>query len=183
MSKTFSNKAIEKGYDEIQFRVASGKVPSSNFPNWELMTATCSEYAFAVNEYIDLNSEELPHWWLEGSAADAHVHFSTKQANTSGTTTYAKFTGTFAYADINEGWVEVAKTAEYAITSPTGATTHLYLDMGDLDLTNYKLGAKIKCHIKRIAATSGTEYPADVYIHDIGLHMIRYRLGSINETS
>jgi len=183
MSKTFSNKALEKGYDEIQFQIAAGKVPAANYPTWELMSTTCSSYAFSVDDKIDCAATELPHWWREGTAADAHIHFSIKTAQSTGADRFVKFTVTFAYADMNDVWSEDIKTQEKTIPTGSAALTHFYLDLGDITLTNYLLGAQIQCHVKRIAATGGTEYADDVYVHQVGCHMIRYRLGSINEAS
>lgn len=173
----------ESVYDEIQFQVTAGKVPASNAPTWELMTTTCYAYAFSVNDHLDAAVTELPHWWKEGTAGDCHIHFTLKTIQNTGANRYAKFTVTFAYADINETWTETAKTAEYTIPTGTAALTHLYLDLGDLTLTNYLLGAQIQCNIKRIAATGGTEYADDVYINQVGMHLERTRLGSRTETA
>ena len=74
------------------------------------------------------------------SQGDAHLHITTKAINNVGTR-YAKFTVTFAYADTNEVWVEAPLTAELTIPNPTAALTNLYLDLGNLTLTNYLIGA------------------------------------------
>jgi hypothetical protein len=181
-SSTIDIGDVGDGYDEIQFTSSAGKTPAANFPTWELMTTTCSEYAFSVNDHIDAPTNEIPHWWLLASNGDAHIHFSTKAAQSSGSNRYAKFSVQFAIAAINGAWVEpAALVKEYTIPTGTAAKTHLYLDLGDIDLSAYHFGDKIKCDIKRIAATSGTEYADDVYIHDVGVHLYRNRFGSPTE--
>lgn len=173
-------------YDEIQFQIASGKVPAANYPTWELMTTTCSSYAFSVDDKIDTAATELPHWWVEGTAGDAHIHFTIKTIQNSGANRFVKFTVTFAYASLGSGtltWTETGKTAEYTVPNGTAALTHFYLDLGDLTLTGYKLGSQIQCHVKRIAATGGTEYADDVYVHQVGMHLQRDRFGSRQETT
>jgi hypothetical protein len=53
--------------------------------------------------------------------------------------------------------------------------------MGNITLTNYLIGAQIKCRVKRIAAIGGTEYADDVYITQVGCHLEKTRMGSRNE--
>ena len=77
--------------------------------------------------------------------------------------------------------VEQELTAEYTIPTGTGALTNLYLDLGDLTFTNYLLEAQVKCRIKRIAATGGTEYADDVYITQVGMHLEKDTMGSRQE--
>jgi hypothetical protein len=169
-------------YDDLQFNIAAGKVPGANFPTWETFTTNTSAYAFSVNDYIDCGANELPHWWSQGTAGDAHLHFTIKTAQSTGANRYAKFTVVFAYADTNEAWVESTLTAEYTIPTGTAALTNLYLDLGNLTFTDYLVGAQIRCRITRIAATGGTEYADDVYITQCGVHLQKDSLGSRTET-
>jgi hypothetical protein len=168
-------------YDDMQFQVSYAKVPAANYPTWETFTTNTSEYAFSVNDYIDSAANELPHWWKQGTAGNAHLHFTLKTIQNSGANRYAKFTVTFAYADTAEVWTEQALTAEYTIPTGTAALTNLYLDLGDLTFTNYLIGAQVKCRIKRIAATGGTEYADDVYITQVGVHLQKDTMGSRQE--
>ena len=165
-------------YEDLQFQVSSAKTnPANVAPTWETFTATTSEYAFSVDDEVDTYANEIPHNWVEGTQGDAHLHVTTKAINNVGVR-YAKFTVTFAYADTNEAWVEAPLTAELTIPNPTAALTNLYLDLGNLTLTNYLIGAQIKCRVKRIAATGGTEYSGDIYITQVGVHLQRNTVGS-----
>lgn len=168
-------------YDDLQFQVSYAKVPAANYPTWETFTTNTQEYAFSVNDYIDTAANEIPHWWKQGTEGHAHMHFTIKTIQNSGATQYAKFTVTFAYADTDEVWVEQALTAEQAIANGTAALTNFYLDLGGLTFTNYLIGAQVKCRIKRIAATTGTEYADDVYITQVGIHLEKDTMGSRQE--
>jgi hypothetical protein len=170
-------------YDDLQFQVSNAKVtPNNLLPSWEAFTTNTSEYAFSVNEEVDTQANEIPHWWKEGTAGHAHIHITTKGVPAQ--EQKARFTVTFAYADINEVWVESAKTAELTIPISTVTLTNFYLDLGDLTFTNYLVGAQVKCRIKRVAKTAGgTEYAGDIFITQVGIHLEKSRLGSRNETT
>ena len=170
-------------YDDLQFTVSAGKVPAVNTPTWEAFTANTSEYSFAVDDYIDLPSKELPHSWQLGTTVDIHAHITTKDANATGSNRYAKFTVYVAYCDTGETWQETSFPAELTIPTGTAALTMFYLDMGDLTLTNYVLGAEIKCRIKRIAATGGTEYASNIFVTQVGAHFKADTAGSRQEAT
>lgn len=168
---------------DLQFSIGSGRIPAANFPTWEAFTTNTSEYSFAVNDYIDLSSNEVFHSWLQGSVLNWHMHPTTKAANTTGSDRFAKFILYVAYADVNEVWTETSLPAELTIPTGTAALTHLILDLGDLAFTNQKIGCQIKLRIKRIAATGGTEYSGNIFINQIGAHLKQDSTGSKKEYS
>jgi hypothetical protein len=170
-------------YDDLQFTISAGKVSAANYPTWEAFTTNTKEYSFAVNDFIDLSSNEPSHGWLEGSLGDVHLHITTKAANTTGSARYAKFQVIIAYANVNGTWTEIPFTAELTILDGTVTLTHYLLDMGDLTLTGYNIGMQLKANVKRIAATGGTEYSGNIFINQCGIHMIQNKLGSRTETS
>ncbi len=171
-------------YDDLQFAIAAGKVPAANYPDWETFTTNTAEYAFDVDDYIDLQANELPHWWKQGTAGDVHIHFAIKTAQNTGANRYAKFSTWVAYADISEAWVEQAvMSAEYTIPTGSAALKHFYLDMGDATLTNYLIGVQVKIRVKRIAATGGTEYADKVFISQVGMHLQKDTMGSRTEAA
>lgn len=155
-------------WDDIQFPITNGKVPAVNYPNYETLTTNTRGYAFGINEYIDLESEEMSHGWQESSTVYPHVHFTLKSATTA--VNYVKFTIYLAYANIDGTWTETSLTAEKTVTSGTLALSHFILGLGSVSLSGYSIGTQVKCRIKRIAATTGTEYPQDVFITQIGVH-------------
>ncbi len=153
--------------------------PASGEPAWETFTTNTKEYAFGIDDYIDLQANEIPHWWKEGTDGHMHLHFTIKTAQSTGSNRFAKFSAWVAYADTSEVWVEQA-VLTYEATIPTGSSAlqSFYLDMGNVTLTNYLVGVQIKVRIQRIDATGGTEYGDDVYITQIGMHIEKTRLGS-----
>ena len=168
-------------WNDVQFQISDAKVtPASLLPSWETFTTNTSEYAFSVNDEVDTSANEIPHWWKEGTIGHAHIHITTKAINNT-EVTYAKFTITFAYADTNEVWVEAPLTAELTIANPTAALTNFYLDLGDITLTNYLTEAQIRCRVKRIAATTGTEYVGDIFITQVGIHFEQDTIGTRSE--
>lgn len=170
-------------YDDLQFAVGAGKLPASNAPTYETFTTSTRAYAFSVDDYIYCDAAELPHWWKEGTLGDAHLHFTLKTAQNSGANRYVKFEVIFAYADNNEVWVEQTMTGEKIIPTGSAALKNFYVDLGDITLTNYLIGAQIRCRVKRITATGGTEYADDVYITQTGIHLQKDTLGSRSEIS
>ena len=166
-------------YSDIQFPIQTGKVPAVNFPTWETFTTNTKSYAFDVDDYIDLQAEELIHEWKQGTNGNIHIHFSIKTAQSTGTDRFAKFSVWIAYADTDETWVEQAvMSEEKTIPTGSGALKNFYLAIGDATLANYLIGAQIKARVKRIAATGGTEYADDVYITQVGMHVAKDTMGS-----
>jgi hypothetical protein len=168
-------------YDDLQFAISAGKVPAANYPDYEAFGTQQREYSFDVNDYIDLQANELPHGWVEGSTAEFHLHLWPKTAQNTGANRFAKFTLYISYADTNEVLAETSLTAEYTIPDGTAALTHLLLDLGNLALPNNLIGTQIKLRIKRIAATGGTEYADSIFITQVGSHVQHSRLGSRTE--
>ena len=174
-------------YEDVQFGVSGAKVPAANYPTWETFTANTNEYSFTVNDYIDAAANEVPHSWVEGTKGDAHLHLAIKTAQNAGADRFAKFSLTFSISDPSQAgtkvWTELtALIGEVTIPNGAAALTGYYLDMGDLTLTGYKVGTQVKVRIKRIAATGGTEYGANVFITQCGVHFQKDTIGSRTET-
>jgi len=183
-----ANKTVElqnSVYDDIQFATTTGKAtPAGSAPNWEAFTTNTNEYAFDVDEEWEVQCNEISHWVKEGSTGHIHLHIAPKTANATGANRFAKFTVYFAAADVDEVWAESGPyTAEYTIPTGTAALTHLYLDMGNIDFSTFKIGAQMKAKIKRIAATGGTEYADSVFVTQCGIHFEKNTMGSRNETT
>ena len=180
-----TNKTIElqsSVYEDVQFPIESGRVSAANFPDWEAFTTNTAAYAFAVNDYIDLASNEVFHSWKEGTVGHLHIHITIKTAQNTGTNRFAKFSAWIAYADTDEVWVEQAViSSEKTIPTGSGALTNFYLDLGEVTLTDYLVGSQVKARIKRIGATGGTEYADSIYITQVGMHLELNTLGSRQE--
>ena len=165
-------------WNDLQFQISDAKVtPASLLPSWETFTTNTSEYAFSVNDEVDTSANEIPHFWKQGTAGNAHMHITTKAVPAQ--EEKARFTVTFAYADTDEVWVEAPLTAELTIPISTTALTNFYLDLGDITLTNYLIETQMRCRVKRIAKSAGgTEYGGDIFITQVGIHFERDTIGS-----
>jgi len=168
----------ETVWEDIQFSISSGRPGVANFPDWDAFTANTSEYKFDVDDYIDLGANEMAHWWKEGTAVYPHLHITTDGANNSGSSQWVKFTLYIAYADANEVWTETSMPLEKEIVNGTADLTHLLITNSSMALTNNLIGTQVKLRIKRIAATSGTEYPNHVFVTQVGFHAEVDTLGS-----
>lgn len=172
---------IEK-YQDLQFQISAGKVPAANFPDFTAFTTNTNEYAFGVNEYIDLSANEPPHDHKLGQTATFHLHLAPKSANATGSDRFAKFELDVAYVSMGGTWAETVITAEITIPDGTGALDGLFLLIGSIDLSNVGIGGQIKPRIRRIAATGGTEFADDIFITQLGMHYISDGNGSETPT-
>lgn len=172
-------------WDDIQFPISTGKVPASNAPNWETFTTNTEAFAFSVDDKIQLEANEPPHGWKEGTLGQAHIHFALKSANSSGADRFAKFELVFAYSDYNGVWTEqTAITQEQTIPNAAVAKQSYLLGFSStVTLTGLHVGSQITCRVRRIAATGGTEYADDVYITQVGVHVEEDTIGSKTSTS
>jgi hypothetical protein len=184
--KRFLAAFISEGYvnllstvwDDVQFSISNAKVPAANYPSWEAFTANTNAYAFDVDEYIDLQENELPHAWKENTVVYPHLHIAIKSENTSGAAAYAKFTVYLTIANKTGVFSETPVSGEVEIPDGAPALTHYTIPLETVDLDGYKIGSIIKPRMKRIAATGGTEYADDVFILQAGIHIEKDTLGS-----
>lgn len=168
----------ETVWNDIQFQISSGRVGVANFPDWDTFTTNTAEYKFAVDDYIDLGGQEIMHDWKEGTAIYPHIHITTDGANTSGSSQYVKFTIYFGYADTGEVWTETSVDVEEEIVNGTADMTHILANGVSIALANNKIGSHMKIRVKRIAATTGTEYPNHIFVTQIGVHYEADTIGS-----
>lgn len=170
--------------NDLQFSISQGKIPASSAPTWDTaFTTNTGCYKFDVGEYIDVGANETPHSWVEGGILDVHLHVAPDGANATGSDRFAKFTVYVASADVNAVFAETSFTAELTISDGTADRTHMYLDMGNLNLSGYHIGAQIDVRVKRIAATGGTEFANDMFITQCGMHCDNDTMGSRTETA
>ena len=183
MNGFFRMEGAQVVWEDIQFPIGSGKLSAVNDPSWDTLTTNTSEYSFDVNDYIDLSSNELIHSWEEGTDGNFHVHISIPDANASGADRFAQFTLYIAYVNAAGIWTETSLTEEKTIPDGSSALENFYLDLGNVSFAGLHIGTQVKCMIKRIAATGGTEYGSNVFIHQIGCHITNDSLGSSTESA
>lgn len=170
-------------YEDLQFGISAGKVPVANTPNFETFTTNTQEYAFDVNDYIDLATNEPPHNHKINQTARFHLHLAPKTANATGGNRFVKFILNIAYVSMNEIWTETSLDAEITLPNGTEALKGLLLLFGHFDLSNVGIGGQIKVRVRRIAATGGAEFAGSVFATQLGLHYLADGIGSNTPTS
>jgi len=165
-------------WNDIQFNIESGRVSNANFPDWDSLTTNTGAYKFDVDDYIDLGAQEMLHGWKEESDVYFHVHTALDGANSSGSSYYAKFKVYVAYADEGGVYTETNKDIEIEIPDGTADLTHLFGVAEALDMTGLTIGTQMNVRLKRIAATTGDEYPNHIFVTQVGLHYEVDLLGS-----
>lgn len=166
-------------YEDVFTTIASGKISAVNQPSWSTFTANTNAYTFAVNDYIDLATIEVPHSYKEGSNIELHLHFANNGTDT--TDRNVKFTVYYTYALPDSGShqfsVESSFTAETTISSTTLDKSAFYLSLGTIVDPNMKIGTQIKTRIKRVSST-GTAPTANPFLGMLGFHYISDTIGS-----
>lgn len=177
-----TNKTLELQetvWEDIQFPVDTGKVPASNAPSFETFTTNTKAFAFDVNDNIDLQSNEVPHSWAEGTDASVHAHVAIKTAQSTGASQWVKVEVDIAYAKVTGVFTEQTFYGEIEIPDGSSALQHFLISMDTLlDLSGMEIGTQIKPKLTRISATSGDEYSDSVFILQVGAHVENNTLGS-----
>lgn len=167
-------------YDDVNMAIASAKVPPSNTPTWSTFTANTNAYTFAIDNYADLGTIEIPHTYKEGTDLEIHLHLATNGLNNA-TARKVKYILYYTYGipdnGTNQFIAESSLTAELTIPANQADKSVYYLSMGTIAGTNIKIGTQFKCRIKRIAGT-GTEPINDPFLGQVGIHFHKDTLGS-----
>lgn len=170
-------------YDDIQFPTSGGRVPAANTPSFETFTSNTNAFSFAVNDYIDLSTQEPPHSWKEGENFSFHCHIYLKAAQNSGANRFVKFQIFVSSANYNGITLEENFSAELTIPTGSASLTGFFLLLGSLNMSDKKLGSQITVRLKRIPSTGGTEYSGNIFVTQVGAHFLQNTLGSLRESS
>jgi hypothetical protein len=173
-------------YNDIQFAISSGKVAAANAPTWTAFVGNLYEYAFALNDYIDCGSQEVPHGYLEGSDMEIHVHWATNGLDTTDRFVRWQIEYTIAnMASVAPFSVFTSTTTVFADTTIPANTTsrsHIYTSIATIPGTGIKIGAQIKLRIRRLAASS-TAPTSNPFALQVGIHYQQDTIGSRTATS
>ncbi|MFZ4545874.1 MAG: hypothetical protein ACOYN4_00485 [Bacteroidales bacterium] len=174
-------------FDDIQFKISSGKVSATNAPTWSAFGPYLSEYSFATDDFIDLAAEEFVHEWKEGSPVELHIHWAT------GSTDY--IAGDRVQWKVCYSWCNMTTTAphnsftnfvnvyvEHVFSTTVTARSHIYSSFGSFTPTGGLIGAQIKVRLYRIAKTAGTNPSSNPYPLQVGMHYQKDTLGSRTTT-
>lgn len=165
------------GYDDLNFAVASGKTGGANMPTWSTFTTNTGAYTFAVNDYIDLGTVELPHSAIEGDTVEFHVHWANQGIDASDRAVKYQLFITYAYPDggSHQFSTETSLSAETNIPANTPDKSAFYTSLGVIVDSNMKIGTQIKTRLKRITST-GTAPSGNPFVGQVGIH---YKVNSI----
>ena len=167
------------GYNDVNFAISSGKTGGANSPTWSTFTANTSAYTFAVNDYIDLGTIELPHNAIEGDTVEFHVHWANNGLDATQRAVKYQIFITYAYPDggTHQFTAETSLSAETNIPANTPDKSAFYTKLGVIVDTNMKIGTQIKTRLKRIAST-GTAPSSNPFVGQVGIHYKANSIGS-----
>jgi hypothetical protein len=171
-------------WNDIVFPLSTGKLIGANQPDYTVAVAgNVYEYTFAINDYIDVGAQEVPHSYDEGTDFEFHLHLITNGLDA--TDRDVRYSVEYIIVDIDEV-VATGTLTSNDLTIPASTTdrTHLYFDIGTITGTNYKIGATIKFRFTRVAlAGAGTAPTNDPFITMVGCHIQEDTVGSRTETA
>jgi hypothetical protein len=74
-------------------------------------------------------------------------------------------------------------TIETAFTTTVAPYSHVYSTFGGFTPTGGKVGAQLKCRLKRIAKAGGTDPGTNPFALQVGMHYEKDTLGSRSQTA
>lgn len=168
-------------WHDVQFSVSTARVPAANAPSWANMTTNLSAYTFAINDYIDLESNEITHGFKPGGNITIHIHLVTNGVDIADKT--VKYQIAYAMTPKNGVVTEIIASSQFTIPANTPDLTYLYVPIATVDSTALVFGSNIAMELKRIAADTGDPPTADPFVTMVGVHIEMERVGSRQETS
>jgi hypothetical protein len=110
-----------------------------------------------VNDYIQADSQELPHNWKEASPLQWHIHIVTNTLD--GTDRYVSFNVEYTWANRNSAFINsiIVTGGELLIPANTPAKTHLIFNIGSpWTPSGGTIAAYVKARLIRVTAVGAT---------------------------
>ena len=135
-----------------------------------------------VDDFHVCDSNELPHGWKEGTQISWHIHMITNGQEAANK--FVKWELIWAVADASEVLAEqtTITTADFTIPANTPSKTHLIVPIGNVTLTDYRIGAHMYPRLKRVTST-GAAPAAHPWVTMLQAHIQLDTLGSTQITS
>jgi len=172
-------------WDDVNTGVAAAKLPAANYPAWAAFTTNTNAYTFALNDYVDMSTIEIPHSYKEGTNLEVHLHIATNGTNNA-TERKVKYIVYYTWCvpdnGANQFITESSIQAELTIPANQADKSGYYISIGTITGTNIKIGTQLKTRLKRIAST-GTEPASDPFVGQLGVHFEKDTEGSRLVTS
>ena len=170
-------------HDDIMFPLISGKLPASNYPDFEIFVGATQMPAFDKNTNQTIfSANELLHKWAIGTDIDAHIHWAESTADTG----FVCWGVEVVFAMINDAFV-VLDTLTVTDEADSVAHKHHYADLGDIDMSSYSeltdVSGNFVLRVYRDASNAADTYPQDAFGITIGFHYEIDSMGSRSEVS
>lgn len=167
-----------KYWKDIDFPI-NQRNAMANQPDFVTIQGNIKAPQWAVNDYLDLEGQELVHEWEEGTEVFWHLHLYTNGLDV--TDRYVRFTVEYTWADNNMALTAAATidSGDILIPANTADKTMTILSIGSFVPTDGHITAHVIPQLKRIAST-GTAPTSDPWIDKLQLHIRCNSLGSRN---
>lgn len=167
-------------YADINVPISSGPQPAANMPTWTTFTTNTSSYTFAIEDYKDMGTIEIPHNYKEGTDLEVHLHIANNGQDSTARTCLYQIYYTYGIPDngTNQFIAEVTLTGTLTIPANTPTRSAFYLSMGTITGTNIKIGTQLKMRVERGLPQSGTAPTANPFLGQVGVHYQIDTMGS-----
>ncbi len=170
-------------FDDIYTGFSGARVPAANAPNWEVFTGNLNAYTFAINDFLELNSIEIEHSYLEGSNYFLHVHWATNGQEAGDTVVRWEIEYTIANSDPTTGVGDafaaaVVVSAETTIPAGTPDLTAMYTAVAEVDGSAVTMEAILGVRVRRVVSLAGDAPAANPFGQMVGVHIEKDTDGS-----
>lgn len=170
-------------YDDLNFPIIPRSTGSTVAAYTAIDTGGVLLYPqWQVDDFHVCDSNELVHGWKEGSAISWHIHLLTNGQEA--VDKFVRWELVWAIADPSEVLAEqtTITTADFTIPANTPTKTHFIVPIGNVTLTNFRIGAHIYPRLKRVAS-SGAAPANHPWVAMLQAHLQLDTLGSTQITS
>lgn len=159
-------------WKDIQYSISSGKVGAANVPTWSTFISPMSEYTFAVNDTIDLGSQEIIHEYKEGTDLTPHIHWVLNGA-AGGTARKIQWQIDYTWCVPGSStWTTSSKTVEITTAASAADKTHYLSNFPVISGTGVTIGTQLKIKLTRIAKSAGGSDPTgNPFVLQVGVHV------------
>lgn len=170
-------------YVDLQLNVMNAFIPVANAPTWRQFNygvsggVTFPALGFNINEYVQYVIQ-TEHSVKILSDIQIHCHFTIPSAAPD--TRYIAFQTDVIVADVFGNYTVASGspfTYEIAV-EPSAYGRHNVMHLATLNKENEKISTIAMVNLKRIAASSGTDYSGEVYLNFVDAHVQLDSVGS-----
>ena len=164
-------------FNDVPMAIATGKVPSSTYPNFATLIGNLKQYQFNIGDYINLPTVELLHGYKNGSDFEIHIHWcSVSDVITDrGVKWEVEYTiansGNLATTGVGSVFpAPTTVSAEHTVPANTPVYTHMYKTIFTVATGTFNIGAIMQIRLKRIASVDDVAPTSDPFALSIGVH-------------